>query len=99
MTIARILTLAVFAAVLAGCGDVLPPAALNAVKSQQVGGGCCTALEFVEVHHVQAVVRPWVIIWPFCGSECGAQAKSADAAHAIDAYSHDHTISDAKGSA
>ena len=55
---------------------------------QQVGGGGGAALEFVEVHHLQAVAGARVIRWPFGCAHRGAQGQAADAAHAVDADFH-----------
>ena len=69
-------------------GDVGPPAALHAVELHQVCSGCGTALEFVEVGHLQPVARARVVRLALGGAHRGAKRQTADAAHSVDAHSH-----------
>ncbi len=71
--------------VLALGADVGAPLALHAVEGEQVGGGGRAALDFVEVHHLQAVARARVVCLPLCRTHRSTQCQAPDAAHAVDA--------------
>jgi hypothetical protein len=69
-------------------GNVPAPAALHGVELHQVGGGLGVTLDFVQVHHLQAVAHAGVVVRALHSAECGAQRQPAHAAHAVDTDFH-----------
>jgi hypothetical protein len=58
-------------------------------KAQEVRGGRRTALEFIEVQHLQAMGRAWIVRVGRSDRPHGrTQGQAANAAHAVDAYFH-----------
>ena len=70
-----------------GC-NVTAPAALHGVELHQMGGGLGVALDFIQMHHLQAIAGAGVIVRALHRAECGAQRQPAHAAHAVDTDSH-----------
>jgi hypothetical protein len=70
------------------CADLCAPLALNAVKGQQVGCSCCTALEFIDVNYIQSVCMAGVIRRSVGCAHGGPQSKTPYAAHTVDTDSH-----------
>ena len=69
-------------------GDGSAPAALHAVELHEMGGGRRTALEFIEVYHLQTVASTWIVVLAIGGAHRSAQRQPADPAHSIDPDSH-----------
>ena len=70
--------------------DLCAPLALNAVKRQQVGSGGCTALEFIEVNHIQSVGLAGIVRRSMRCAHGGPQCQTPDTSHAVDADSHNY---------
>lgn len=73
-------------------GDVGAPLALHRVKGQQMGRGGRSALEFVEVHHRQAVARAGIVRLALGRAHGRTQGQTADAAHSVDTDFHDRSF-------
>jgi hypothetical protein len=56
------------------------------VEGQEVGAGRHATLDLVDVHDLEAVAAPRVLVRALRRAEGGAQGEPADAAHAVDAH-------------
>ena len=65
--------------------DLCAPLALNAVKREQVSCGGCTALEFIEVNHIQSVGLAGIVRRSKRCAHGGPQCQTPDPSHAVDA--------------
>lgn len=68
--------------------DISAPFALQAVKGEQMRGGCRPALEFVEMNHLQTIAGARIISGTLGRPHRGAQRQPSNPAHAVNTDLH-----------
>ena len=77
--------------------EAFAPAAVDAVEFQQMRGRRGAALELVDMHDVEPVVRARIVGRAIDAAHRGAQREAADPAHAVDADAHGQLTTAAAG--